>query len=340
MVSNPDISYKLKHSRLYLPFDRGDDKVFRERSKYDILFIRVIDKKYQYWRCELGTKRRQGRGKMLRIIVDSGSSIKREEMDSCNVDILPIQVQLGEETFLDGVDLNINEFYEKLGRLKEFPKTSLPSLPDAQALVEGYTDAGDDVLIITISSEISGTYQALKMLFAENSGVTVFDSRLAVGGIRFLVEEARRYQHEPMDVIVEKLNQLIPRIVIAAAPDTLDYLLAGGRLSKTGWMVGTLLSIKPIIGFKDGKVSVLTKKRGLKQGMKYIADAVRTDACDPVYGIIASYTYNRKNIEEVIELTCPNLQKEIRVYDNLTPAIACHWGPNAFGYIYVKGNVC
>lgn len=56
MVSNPDISYKLKHSRLYLPFDRGDDKVFRERSKYDILFIRVIDKKYQYCRCRVRYK--------------------------------------------------------------------------------------------------------------------------------------------------------------------------------------------------------------------------------------------------------------------------------------------
>ena len=141
---------------------------------------------------------------MLRIIVDSGSSIKQEEKDRYQVDILPIHVQMGEESFLDGVDLDINEFYERLGRTKEFPKTSLPSLEDAQNLAEHYTKAGDEVLFITISSEISGTYQALRMLFAENPKVTVFDSRLAVGGIRFLVEEARRYEQEPMDEIEEK----------------------------------------------------------------------------------------------------------------------------------------
>lgn len=273
---------------------------------------------------------------MLRIIVDSGSSIKQDEKDRYQVDILPIHVQIGEESFLDGVDLTINEFYERLGRTKEFPKTSLPSLEDAQNLAEHYTKAGDEVLFITISSEISGTYQALRMLFAENPKVTVFDSRLAVGGIRFLVEEARRYEQEPMEVIVDKLNRLIPRIVVAAIPETLDYLLAGGRLSRAEWMVGTLLAIKPVVGIQDGKVSVLAKKRGLKQSKNYIADLVRTEQCDPDYGIVASYTYNKKNLDEVIGMTDPEYRKMIKVYDNLIPSIACHWGPNAFGYIFVK----
>ncbi|MCI6630113.1 MAG: DegV family protein [Lachnospiraceae bacterium] len=273
---------------------------------------------------------------MLRIIVDSGSSIKQEEKDRYQVDILPIHVQMGEESFLDGVDLDINEFYERLGRTKEFPKTSLPSLEDAQNLAEHYTKAGDDVLFITISSEISGTYQALRMLFAENPKVTVFDSRLAVGGIRFLVEEARRYEQEPMEVIVDKLNRLIPRIVVAAIPETLDYLLAGGRLSRAEWMVGTLLAIKPVVGIQDGKVSVLAKKRGLKQSKNYIADLVKTEQCDPAYGIVASYTYDKKNIDEVVAMTAPEYREMITAYDNLIPSIACHWGPNAFGYIFVK----
>lgn len=273
---------------------------------------------------------------MLRIIVDSGSSIKQEEKDRYQVDILPIHVQMGEESFLDGVDLDINEFYERLGRTKEFPKTSLPSLEDAQNLAERYTKAGDEVLFITISSEISGTYQALRMLFAENPKVTVFDSRLAVGGIRFLVEEARRYEQEPMEVIVDKLNRLIPRIVVAAIPETLDYLLAGGRLSRAEWMVGTLLAIKPVVGIQDGKVSVLAKKRGLKQSKNYIADLVKTEQCDPAYGIVASYTYDKKNIDEVVAMTAPEYREMITAYDNLIPSIACHWGPNAFGYIFVK----
>ena len=275
---------------------------------------------------------------MLRIIVDSGSSIKQDEREQYGVDILPLRVQMGEDSFLDGVDLSVDEFYNRLMNLNEFPKTSLPSLEDAQKLVEAYTDQGDEVLIITISSGISGTFQTMKMLFDENDKVTVFDSQMAVGGIRFLVQEARKYENESMDVIVEKLNALVPRIVTAAIPETLDYLLAGGRLTKLSWMLGTLLSIKPVIGFVDSKVTVLVKKRGLKQAMKQIVDMAVGDQCDPEYGIIASYTYNKDNVDQVIGMSPTEVQAMVKVYDNLIPSIACHWGPNAFGYIYVKGE--
>lgn len=274
---------------------------------------------------------------MLRIVVDSGSSIKQEEREKYGVDILPLRVQMGDDAFLDGVDLSVDEFYNRLINLNEFPKTSLPSLEDAQKLVEDYTDKGDEVLIITISSGISGTFQTMRMLFEENEKVTVFDSRMAVGGVRFLVQEARKYEKEGMEVIVEKLNALVPRIVTAAIPETLDYLLAGGRLSKLSWMLGTMLSIKPIIGFVESKVTVLVKKRGLKQAMKQIVDMAVADNCDPEYGIVASYTYNKENLEQVIAMSPAEIQTMVKVYDNLIPSIACHWGPNAFGYIYVKG---
>ena len=274
---------------------------------------------------------------MLRIVVDSGSSIKQDEREKYGVDILPLRVQMGEDSFLDGSDLSVDEFYDRLINLKEFPKTSLPSLEDAQNLVENYTNQGDEVLIITISSGISGTFQTMRMLFEENDKVTVFDSQMAVGGIRFLVQEARKYEKEGMDVIVEKLNALVPRIVTAAIPETLDYLLAGGRLSKLSWMLGTMLSIKPVIGFVETKVTVLSKKRGLKQAMKQIVDMAVEDHCDPEYGIVASYTYNKANIDQVIQMSPAEIQQMVNVYDNLIPSIACHWGPNAFGYIYVKG---
>jgi len=239
---------------------------------------------------------------------------------------------------LDGVDLSTEEFYERLKDRNQFPKTSLPSLEDIQNLVDKYSEQGDEVLIITISSGISGTYQTMKMMFDEYKNVKVFDSKLAVGGIRFLVEEALKYENETMEFVIEKLNQLLPRIVIAAVPETLDYLLAGGRLSKSSWMVGKLLSIIPVIGFTDGKVDVLTKKRGIKQAKKTLVEMIQKDQADTSYGIIASYTYNKGNIDEVIQMLPEEYQNGISVYDDLSLSIACHWGPNAFGFIYVKGE--
>ena len=275
---------------------------------------------------------------MRRIIVDSGSSIKIEEKDMYRVDILPIQLMMGEDSFLDGVNLSMEEFYERLKDSKQFPKTSLPSLEKAQELVDFYTKQGDEVLIITISSGISGTYQAMKMLFDEYENVEVFDSKLAVGGVRFLVEEAKRYEQESMEVVIKKLNELVPRIVIAAIPETLDYLLAGGRLSKSSWMVGKLLSIIPIISFINGRVEVLTKKRGIKQGKRTLVEMIQDDQADKSYGIVAAYTYNKKNVQEVVQMLSKEYKESISVYDDLCSSIACHWGPNAFGLIYVKGN--
>ena len=275
---------------------------------------------------------------MRRIIVDSGSSIKIEERKKYGVDILPIPLQMGDDSFLDGVDLSTEEFYNRLQNNNQFPKTSLPSLEKAQQLVDFYTNQGDEVLIITISSGISGTYQAMKMLFAEYENVEVFDSKLAVGGIRFLVEEAQRYAQETMEVVIDKLSQLRERIVIVAVPETLDYLLAGGRLSRSSWMVGTLLSINPIITFTDGKVDVLAKKRGLKQSKKALAEMLQNDKAAKSYGIIAAYTYNKTNVDDMIQLLPNEYQEAVSVYDDLCLSIACHWGPNAFGFIYVKGE--
>ncbi|MBQ7933211.1 MAG: DegV family protein, partial [Lachnospiraceae bacterium] len=235
-------------------------------------------------------------------------------------------------------NLSTEEFYRRLKDSRQFPKTSLPSLEETQKLVDFYTNQGDEVLIITISSGISGTYQAIKMLFAEYENVTVFDSRLAVGGIRFLVEEANKYKQEPMETVVHKLNQLLPRIMIAAVPETLDYLLAGGRLSKSSWMVGKLLSINPIITFINGKVDVLTKKRGIKQSKKALVELLQKDKADKAYGIVAAYTYNKANVDDMIQMLPNDYRDAISVYDDLCSSIACHWGPNAFGFIYVKEN--
>ena len=262
---------------------------------------------------------------MRRIIVDSGSSIKMYEKDKYGVDILPIQLQMGEESFLDGVNLSIEEFYNRLKERKQFPKTSLPSLEDTQKLVDNYINQGDEVLIITISSGISGTYQAIKMLFDGYEKVEVFDSKLAVGGIRFLVEAAKKYEDEAMDILIDKLSQLQQRIVIAAVPETLDYLLAGGRLSKSSWMMGKILSIVPIITFIDGKVEVLAKKRGMKMAKCAINEMIQKDRIDKEYGIIAAYTYNKGNVDDLIQMLPEEYKMEIDVYDDLCSSIACHW---------------
>lgn len=273
---------------------------------------------------------------MIKVFVDSGSSIKQEEKEKYGVEIIPLRFLMGDKEYKDGIDLSIDEFYNLLIDKKMFPKTSLPQLDEIEEKVLKETANGNDVIILTISSEISGTYNALKTMFEGKDKVYVVDTLSVIGGIRLLVEEINKYRDKPVDFVLNKVNDLIPKIRIIAIPETLDYLLKGGRLSKKEWLFGTVLNLKPIIAIIKGKVKVIAKKIGLNNAIKFITSALKDMKCSLEYPIIASYTKEKKNVERLINATEEKFKNLIKNFDNLDPVIACHWGPNAFGYVFVS----
>lgn len=272
---------------------------------------------------------------MLKVYVDSASSIKQNEKEKYNVEIIPLRYIMGDEEYLDDIDLTIDDFYDLLINKKYFPKTSLPNLVDLEEKVLKDVNEGNEVLIITMSSGLSGTNSAIKTLFADYDKVYVVDSLSCVGGERILVEEVNKNREKPASEIVQILEEIIPRIRIVAIPETLDYLLKGGRLSKKEWLLGSILKIKPVITIQNGQVKVLTKKIGLKNAIKYLGTSLDEMNCDTRYSIIPSYTYDKKNVDQLLEVTDRKYYKYMGDYDNLDPVVACHWGPNAFGYIFV-----
>lgn len=273
---------------------------------------------------------------MLRIIVDSGSSIKQSEKEKLGVDILPLQILFDNDEYEDGIDLEMDLFYHKLIDEAKFPKTSLPKMDYAEKLVDEYTKNGDDILFIAFSSELSGTYNVLSNLFHDHKNVRVVDSKNAVGGIRLLVLEALKYKDESLDVVFNKVENLKKRLRILAVPETLTYLLRGGRLSKKEWLLGTIIAIKPIISLIDGKAKVISKKRGLKNAMKHINELMDEYKVDLNYPIIAEYSYNISNVTELESYLKPEYKENISYYDEIATAVACHWGPNAFGLVFVE----
>ena len=274
---------------------------------------------------------------MVKIFVDSGSSIKLEEKEKYGVEIIPLKIFLDGKEYTDGVDLPFDVFYNALIEKKLFPKTSLPAPKDAEAMVKGALEDGYEVLILTISSGISGTYNAFRLLFADEPRVRVVDTKTAVGGIRILVEEANKYLERPLDFVAERVEELIPRIKIVAIPDTLDYLQRGGRLSRAAWVFGSILQLKPFITIstETGLVGVLNKERGRLRAMQTLVTYLDKYECDTSYPIVPSYTYDKSNLDSLISITDEKYKAVMTEYDNLDPAIACHWGPGAYGYIFV-----
>jgi len=272
---------------------------------------------------------------MIRVFTDSGSSIKPNECEAMGVTVVPLRFFINGKEYRDGEDLTTAEFYRMLIEEKAFPQTSLPSLAETEEKVREYTDRGDHVVFLTISSGLSGTYSAIKGLFEGDPLVHVIDTRSAVGGIRILAETVNKYKDRPIDEVLEIINGLIPRIKVVAVPETLEYLHRGGRLSKSEWRIGEVLGIKPLLGFEDGKVKVFGKVRGVKRAAKALADMLDEWGCDTDYHIIPSYTYNKKNMDLMLECTDKKYLSSMGDPDDLDHAIACHWGPGAFGYIFV-----
>ncbi|MCH5180794.1 MAG: DegV family protein [Erysipelotrichales bacterium] len=272
---------------------------------------------------------------MIKVFVDTASSIKFEEAQKYDVELIPLRYTMGEKEYEDGIDLTIDEFYKLLLENKYFPKTSLPNLGKLEERINAVTANGDDVIILVLSSKLSGSYNSIKLLFEDNKKVHVIDSLSAVGGMRILVEEINKYRNRPVDEIIKHVENFIPRIKILAIPETLNYLAKGGRLSRKEWLIGSSLHIKPVITFKDGCVKTDAKKIGLKTAMKYIANEM-TRLVDTNYTIVPSYTYNDKNLRNLINMVDSSYQKSMCEFDNLDPVLACHWGPNAFGFIFVK----
>lgn len=214
----------------------------------------------------------------VKIVVDSASDFAdREYVKELGIEILPLITTFGEEEFLDGVDMTHDEFFEKLIETDIFPTTSQISPYRYNEVFEKYTEAGDQVVCITLSSKLSGCYQSALISAQEYAdSVFVVDSENACVGERILVEYAVRLRDEGKTAaeIADLLNKKKKNIRLVALLDTLEYLKKGGRISAATAMAGSLLSIKPVIAIMRGEVVVLGKARGSKAGNNKLTELI------------------------------------------------------------------
>ncbi|MCM1539698.1 MAG: DegV family protein [Blautia sp.] len=276
---------------------------------------------------------------MVKIITDSCSDIVDNERE--DLVILPIIISFDSKEYQDGVNLSHREFYEKLIESDELPVTSqIPPVVFEEAY-KAAAEQGDEVIVITISSKLSGTYQSAN-IGAENyqESVHIVDSENASLGERILVEYALRLKDQGLSAkeIAEKLEKEKKNIRLIALLDTLEYLKKGGRISKAAAAAGSLLSIKPVIAIQGGEVVVLGKARGSKQGNNLLAEEIaRANGVDYDMPFILAYT----GLTDVV------IQKYIDDHENLWKgivdrpvpasvggAIGTHIGPGAIGIAF------
>lgn len=275
----------------------------------------------------------------VKIMIDSASDITKEEAENLGFLFMPIQVRFGEEEYFDGVDLLPNEFYEKLVTSKDMPQTSLINTFRWTEAFENATKNGDEVVAITLSSKISGTFEAAVEVSKNFNGkVVVVDSLNATLGERLLGLYALSLSKKNLSAneIATILNEKKLKIRLYAVIDTLKYLKKGGRISAATAFFGEMLSIKPIISVIDGKVEVIGKAKGNKKGNQYLiakVDEVGGIDFDMPYGLL--YSGNDKTNIDKFTSECEYLFANIKPDSFcLGCTIGSHIGPGAVGITF------
>lgn len=210
----------------------------------------------------------------VKIIIDSTTDLMPAVKARCMV--VPLTVHFGDEEYIDGVTISHKEFYEKLVETDVMPRTS-QAPPDAFARVYEKLGPDDSAVVITLTADLSGTYQSAMIAAADYDNIHVVDGRSVAIGSGILAELALQMVDAGMDAetIAEKLNEEKEKIHVIAMVDTLEYLWKGGRLSRTAAVAGGLLNIKPVLAIVDGNIKVLGKARGSKQANNLLISEIQ-----------------------------------------------------------------
>jgi len=202
----------------------------------------------------------------VRIVVDSSADLRSDIRQRLSV--VPLTILFGDAEYIDGVTIGHKEFYEKLVESDVLPTTSQASPHAFAQAFEAAKQAGEEVVCITISAVLSGTFQSAAIAAQDYDNVHVVDSYSVAIGSGILAEYALQLADKGLSAaeIAEELRHARKRVHVIAMLDTLEYLRRGGRISKTAAFAGSLLSIKPVVNVRDGAINILGKARGSKQG--------------------------------------------------------------------------
>ncbi len=277
---------------------------------------------------------------MVKILTDSSCDISPKRCQELGVEMLPITVNFGEESYRANLDISNEEFYEKLAAAQELPKTAQITPASFEKIFKPYQESGDDVVCLFISSKMSGTLQSARVakniLGAEN--ILLPDTQNVTFALGLLVEEAVKMRDAGLSgqEIVDKIQEIMPRIRLFAMIDDLKYLKMGGRLSATSALVASILGICPIITLKDGLVEVVGKARGKKAAFGAIRKLVEKEPISGDYCV----TVGNANVPETCEAFQDFLgdllkKREVHVF-SIGSIVGTHTGPGAVGLAYIK----
>ncbi len=278
----------------------------------------------------------------LKILADSVSDIPKAVREELEIEIVPLEVNFSDGSYKDQFELDSETFFKKLRATEEVPTTSQVNPGEFIKVFEKHIKSGDEVILITLSSKLSGTYNAavtaVGFLDAEDK-IHIIDSASVSLGYGLMVIEAAELLREgcEKDEIIERVHKRINGIENIFIFDTLTYLYKGGRLSAGEAVVGGLLNIKPILTVENGLLKPVDKVRGRKKTIQWVIDRMRESGLDFSGKRVA--LYHGDDYEYMMTFK-KRLEEELGVKEwiigEVGPVVGTHSGPGCIAISYVS----
>lgn len=212
--------------------------------------------------------------KKIKIITDSTLDLPEDLIREKEIEVLPLLINFGEESYLDGVEINTKEMLDKIEKENVLPTTAQITPNRFEDVFKKYLEQGYKIVTLVMSSEMSGTYQSacIAKNMLESDDIVVIDSKNVTSGLGVLLLKACEFRDNGDSIfeIEEKIKNIIPKIKSSLSFESLENLVRGGRLSKTAATIGSVLGLRLILEVKDGKMSVKDKVRGSKKALKRV----------------------------------------------------------------------
>ena len=274
----------------------------------------------------------------IKIITDSTLDLPSDLIKEKDIEVLPLLINFGEESYLDGVEINTKEMLEKVEKENIFPTTAQITPNRFEEVFNKNLSEGYKILTILLSSEMSGTYQSacIAKNMIDSNDIVIIDSKNVTSGLGLLVLKACEFRDNGNSIfeIEEKIKNIIPKVKSSLVFESLDNLVRGGRLSKAVGTIGSVLGLRLILEVKDGKIEVKDKIRGSKKALKKVIsdfESVNVDFNSPIIidEILSQEIF--EGLKKYFE------DKDIKyIHGNVGCTVGIHSGVKACGIFFVE----
>jgi DegV family protein with EDD domain len=281
---------------------------------------------------------------MLRIVTDGAADMPAGWEKEYDIQVIPINIQFGEKSYLQGVELSNEDFYRLVEESGRVPKTSQPSPFQFKEFYENLAKAGDTILSMHVTSKLSGTFESAASAARELAGkfnIIPFDSGAGSAALGMMCREARLMERAGVAVqeILERMHQIRRNVQIVLTMDKLDYARMSGRVGALQAALASALNVKPIIVLKEGLLDMAERVRTRGKAINRVLEMLTSRFENVRVNVAAVHARDQAGAVALFERARKVFNIQDLIITELSVAVAANLGPGTVGLIVYPAGV-